>query len=241
MKTNSRDSASTVVLIPGLGNNERLWSDQVAFLAGSYDVVVADYLGSDSIQQMTARVLAQTPDGPLSLVGFSLGSYVALDIVSRYPERVERLALISASPFADTEDTKSQRRRLIEKAAHGYSELLQDMANFVVAPAGPHAADARRTLVLMGDELGADEFARQQRAAMERPDCRGLLQSIRCPTRVLCGNEDPVTPVNGNRYLADNIPNATLTILDDVGHLLPLESPRAVNQFLHDWLLVMPN
>ena len=227
----------TAVLIPGLGNTERLWSAQATALKPHCDVVIPDYRGSESIADMADTVMELTPEAsPLSLVGFSLGGYIALDIMGRYTERIERLAFISSSPYADDEDTKRQRQRLMEKAAEDYTALLKDMAKFIVSPMASRADEARRILVAMGQDLGAEEFCRQQRVAMERRDCRDILATIQCPTDVLCGSEDPVTNVAGNRFIADNIKGATLTIVDGASHLLPLEAPVEVTAFLLDWL-----
>ncbi len=222
----------TLLLIPGLGNNARLWAAQVEHLRDRCRCVIADYRGSGSIPAMSDAVLSQAPDGPLHVVGFSLGACVALDIVARYPDRVLKLALMSASPYSDDETTKAERRRLVKRAAHDYAGLLEDIASFVVAPRGARAAEARRVLAIMGEELGAEVFARQQLAAMERPDCRDMLKDIRCPTHVLCGSDDPVTPPGGNRFLADHVPHATFEIIENAGHLLPLERPAEVNGFL---------
>ena len=226
----------TVVLVPGMGNNARLWAAQVDELNDDYEVIVADYSGAESIEEMADRVLAQVPEGSFSLVGFSLGGYVALAIVGRVSERIERLALISSSPYADSEQAIGQRNFLIGKALENYDAVLEDMGNFVVCRDGPHAERTREILTIMGQELGIDEFCRQQRAAMMRPDCQQKLGSIRCPVRVLCGEEDPVTPVSGNRHLADNIRGASLQILEKTGHLLPLERPAEVTAFLRGWM-----
>lgn len=225
-----------VVLIPGMGNNARLWTAQVNALSGEYDVIVGDYSGAGSVEEMADRVLAQLPGGSFSLVGFSLGGYVALDIIARANERIERLAFISSSPYADAEQTIQQREIIIEKALQDYDSVLEDMGKFIVFPDGPNAESTREVLKIMGQELGVEEFCRQQRAAMRRPDSREQLGSIRCPVRVLCGENDPVTPVGGNRYLADNIRGASLQILADSGHLLPLERPAEVTGFLNEWL-----
>ena len=230
------DQKSVVVLIPGMGNNARIWADQVNALSDDYDVTVADYSGAESIEEMADRVLAQVPAGSFSLVGFSLGGNIALDIVGREEERIERLALISSSPYADTEQAIQQREFLIDKALEDYDSVLEDMGNFVMFRDGPNAEHTRAVLTIMGQELGVEEFCRQQRAAMTRPDCREQLGSIRCPVRVLCGENDPVTPVGGNRYLADNIGGASLRIVADCGHLLPLERPAEVSEFLKEWL-----
>ncbi len=226
----------SVVLVPGMGNNARLWSGQVGFLSEGYEVIIADYAGANSIDEMADRVLLQVPAGSFSLVGFSLGGHVALNLVGRVAERIDRLAFISASPFADSDRVIEQRELLIEQAKEDYDSVLESMGKFIVYPDGPLASETRAAVTVMGKELGVEEFCRQQRAAMIRSDCRQQLGSIRCPVRVLCGEDDPVTPVSGNRYLADNIRGASLKILADCGHLLPLERPTEVNGFLKDWL-----
>lgn len=225
-----------VVLIPGMGNNARLWAEQARDLSDECAVIVADFAGAVSVDEMADRVLAQIPDGSFSLVGFSLGGYIALNLIGRHVERIDRLAFISASPFADSAQAIEQRQLLISKAQEDYDSLLEDMGEFIVCADGPFAQETREVLIVMGQELGVDEFCRQQRAAMQRPDAREQLSLIRWPVSVLCGSQDRVTPVGGNRYIAENIPGATLEVLEDTGHLLPLERPAEVTRFLREWL-----
>jgi pimeloyl-ACP methyl ester carboxylesterase len=71
---------------------------------------------------------------------------------------------------------------------------------------------------------------------MQRSDFSAFLESIHCPVRVLCGQEDRVTPVPGNRFLAEHIPGATLEVVQGAGHLLPVERPMEVTRFLRGWL-----
>lgn len=225
-----------VVLIPGMGNNVRLWAAQAGDLSDEYAVIIADYAGAASVGEMADRVLAQIPDGSFSLVGFSLGGNIALKLIGRDVERIDRLAFISASPFADSDQAIEQRQFLIAKAQKDYDSVLDDMGKFIVCADGPFAQEAREVLIVMGKELGVDEFCRQQRAAMQRPDACEQLSLIRWPVPVLCGSHDRVTPVSGNRYIADYIPGGTLEVLEDTGHLLPLERPVEVTRFLREWL-----
>lgn len=234
MKPNAKP---VVVLVPGMGNTAQLWSAQVNGLSDQYQVVVPDYVGAKSIREMAERVLAQVSADRFSLVGFSLGGYIALNLVGRIADRIERLAFISASPFADSDQAIEQRESLIEQARDNYDAVLQSMGGFIVCPDGPLASETRDMVTTMGKELGIDEFCLQQRAAMHRPDTRQQLSAMRCPVRVLCGADDKVTPVSGNRYLADHIPGATLQVLEQSGHLLPLERPGEVTEFLREWML----
>ena len=227
---------TTVVLIPGMGNTPLLWQAQRESLDSDFNLVLADYRGSSTIEEMADSVLALMPDSPVALAGFSLGGYIALDIVRRYPQRLRQLAFISSSPYADSQAAIEQRHKLIAKSHIDYATLLQDMGKFIIYPKGPNAVEARQCLLEMGLDLGAEEFCRQQNATMQRQDQQELLPMINIPTRVLCGDRDIVTPPAGNQLIADQIPGAKINIIQDSGHLLPLEQPEQVSFFLRKWL-----
>ena len=230
------NSPTTAVLIPGMGNTPLLWQAQRASLIDDFDLILPDYRGSSSIEEMADNVVASMPDSPVALVGFSLGGYIALDIVRRYPERLQQLIFISSSPYADSEAAIAQRRKLIANSHNDYSKLLEDMGKGITYPKGPNVIEARQRLLEMGLDLGAEEFRRQQEATMRRKDNRELLPTIKIPTRVLCGDKDFVTPLAGNQLIAEQIPGATISIIENSGHLLPLEQPQQVSAFLRESL-----
>ncbi len=88
----------------------------------------------------------------------------------------------------------------------------------------------------MADDTGVEAFKRQQAAIMGRPDNRPLLPSINCPTLVLVGREDALTPPELSQEIAAGIPGAKLEIIPDCGHLSTMERPEAVNRALRAWL-----
>ena len=88
----------------------------------------------------------------------------------------------------------------------------------------------------MGGQAGAGQLIRQNRAVMARADSRPLLPGLRCPTLVVCGEADLLTPPDCAREMADAIPGAQLRVLPQCGHLLTWEQPEAVNALLCDWL-----
>jgi pimeloyl-ACP methyl ester carboxylesterase len=94
------------------------------------------------------------------------------------------------------------------------------------------------TIEQMADDIGVEAFKRQQTAIMTRPDNRPFLPSIACPTLVLVGREDALTPVDLSQEIAAGIPGARLEIIPDCGHLSTMEQPEAVNRALRAWLTV---
>jgi pimeloyl-ACP methyl ester carboxylesterase len=88
----------------------------------------------------------------------------------------------------------------------------------------------------MGEDTSVQGFINQQTALMGRSDSRPQLPRIKCPTLVLIGREDALTPLELSQEMANLIPNAKLTIIPDCGHLSTMERPEAVNRAMRDWL-----
>ena len=89
----------------------------------------------------------------------------------------------------------------------------------------------------MAERVGGDAFLRQQKAIQARVDGREDLRRIRCPTLVLCGREDQLTPLDAHIEMAENIPGADLVVLGRCGHMSTMERPGDVTAALRNWLL----
>ncbi|MBK4737286.1 alpha/beta fold hydrolase [Noviherbaspirillum pedocola] len=93
-----------------------------------------------------------------------------------------------------------------------------------------------KLLISMTRNVGAEAFRRRRRTAIGRPDSRPLLKDIRCKTLVLCGREDKVTPPDYSQEKASGIAESELVILEQCGHMAPLEQPDLVKAALSHWL-----
>jgi pimeloyl-ACP methyl ester carboxylesterase len=217
-----------LVLLPGLGDDAELWSEQVRVLADVCRTCVIDLRDEVDVTEM-AEVVLDSLDGSFALAGFSMGGRVALAIMRRCPQRVEGLALVSVSARAGTQT-------IAAPYAGSLDEVIE--REFI----GAMHPDARRDARLaarvgaMVRRQGLEVLARQQRAIMRASDRRGELARIRCPTLVVCGREDPVTPMDRAEEIAARIPGARLCVIDRCGHYAPLERPDAVSQALREWL-----
>lgn len=225
-----------IVLIPGLLCTAEVFAPQIPALWPYGPVTVASTLEGDSIAAMAAAILASAPPR-FALAGFSMGGYLAHEILRRAPERVTRLALLSTSARADQPIQVEMRQALLEAATHGdYDTVLAnatlDTAHVSLRRDPVFAATKRR----MAADIGRAAFARQTAAVIGRPDSRRDLPSIAVPSLVLVGDSDPVTPPEFAREMAEAIPGAKLVIVPECGHTSPLERPEAVNAALRDWL-----
>lgn len=225
-----------IVLIPGLLCTAEVFAPQIPALWPYGPVTVASTLEGDSIAAMAAAILASAPPR-FALAGFSMGGYLAHEILRRAPERVTRLALLSTSARADQPIQVEMRQALLEAATHGdYDTVLANAtlntAHVSLRRDPVFAATKRR----MAADIGRAAFARQTAAVIGRPDSRRELPSIAVPSLVLVGDSDPVTPPEFAREMAEAIPGAKLVIVPECGHTSPLERPEAVNAALRDWL-----
>jgi pimeloyl-ACP methyl ester carboxylesterase len=225
-----------LILLPGLLNDARLWRHQVADLAPLAELEVADLIGPDSIGAMAQRVLAMR-SGRFALAALSMGGYVAFEVMRRAPDRVERLALLDTSARADTPEQTARRRGLIELAQKGrFLGVTPRLLPQLLHPDHVRDHAIANTVVQMARSVGREGFLSQQRAIMGRPDSRPDLANIRCPTLVLGGKQDAVTPPEVMEEIAAGIPGARLVLLDRCGHLSPLEQPEQVTAAMAAWL-----
>jgi pimeloyl-ACP methyl ester carboxylesterase len=228
---------SNLLLLPGLLNDNRLWQAQIAGLADVAHSRVADLSGADSVVELASLALAQAPAGHFALAGLSMGGYVALEIMRQAPERVVAVALLDTNARSDAPEAILNREKLMELAKTNFPAVVDNLLPKLLHP--KHLREERLVSVIsaMADSLGKDVFIRQQKAIIQRPDSRPSLAQIRCPTLVLCGREDVITPVAVHEEMRDAIPESRLVVIETCGHLSALEQPRQVTQALKDWLL----
>lgn len=225
-----------VVLVPGLLASPRLYGPVMPALWRSGAVSVADTVHDDTIAGMASRLLADAPER-FALAGLSMGGYVALEVMRQAPDRVDRLALLDTSARPDTPEATAGRERQIEAAEAGRFGELTARAFPQLVHEDRHGDTALQgVLAAMAEDVGLEAFVAQQRAIIARVDSRPSLAAIACPTLVLVGAEDRLTPPAVAREMADAIAKATLVEVPRCGHISTLEQPEAVIAALTAWL-----
>jgi pimeloyl-ACP methyl ester carboxylesterase len=225
-----------LVLLPGLLCDASLFRQQADALADVAHVIVADLTLSDSISALAKHVLAHLPEGKFVLAGMSMGGYVAFEIMRQAPERVMALALLGTSANPETPEASAAREALIALAENDFPAVVDTLLKRMAHPDNANEREVGSVFESMATGLGREVFERQERAIISRPDSRPTLATIRCPTLVVGGREDLVVPVAVHRELAAAIDGARLEIIEDCGHLLPLEQSKKLNEILRQWL-----
>jgi pimeloyl-ACP methyl ester carboxylesterase len=224
------------VLIPGLLCTARLYAEQIPVLWQYGPVMVADHRRDDTAAAIAACILAAAPPR-FALAGLSMGGYLALEVMRQAPDRVARLALLDTNARGDTPEISERRRRQIELAQNGrLGEIVDQQLPLFVHRDRRGDASLVESVRVMAEDTGAEAFVRQQRALIGRPDLRADLAAIRCPTLVLVGDGDELTPPALAKEIAGSIAGARLVVVPASGHLSTLEQPVAVNTALVEWM-----
>lgn len=225
-----------LVLLPGLLCDAALWRHQTETLVDICQPWVADLTRDDSIGAMAERVLDEAPRR-FFLAGLSMGGYVAQEIMRRAPERVERLALVDTNARADTATQVKTRGELIRLSEIGkFKGVTPRLLPNLVHPSRLNDPTVADVVMQMAERVGQEAFTRQQTAIMGRVDGRGDLAAVRVPSVVICGRQDALSSVELHAEMANAIPNARLVVIEDCGHLAPLERPYAVSAVMRYWL-----
>ena len=227
---------TSLVLIPGLLCDRRLWSAQVSVVSAYADIIVADITGGSTVSEMATDVVAQSPPR-FALAGFSLGSQVALEIIGTCRERIERLALLSATHGGLLPTAEVAIRRAVETIEQrGLDDYLELVYPRYVASHRAHDAALKRIFTDMAHAVGKETGLRQMHALLAIKTPFPDLAKIRCPTLILGGREDRRTTPEAHQLLHREIPGSGLVLIEQAGHFTPIEQPRAVTDALQHWL-----
>lgn len=224
------------LLLPGLLNDASLFTEQIAALTPLGAVEVGDLTTAGTITDLAASVLKAASAERFVLLGLSLGGYVAFEIIRQAPERVAGLALIDTTARPDNAEAIAKREALIELAETDLDAVTEQLLPRLSHPERMNLPAVRGVIQSMARSLGKEVFERQQRAIMGRPDSRPTLAAITCPTLVICGQDDLITPPELASEMADGIRHAKLKLIAQCGHLSTLDQPEEVSRLLVDWI-----
>jgi len=231
----------TVVLLPGLLCDQATWAEQCDALASSARCVVPSYGLRDSIEAMARGVLDEAGTERFALVGHSMGARVALEIMRLAPQRVLRLALFDTgldpiAPGVEGERERAQRGALVALArGQGMRAMGLQWAPGMVLPAHRDAPMFERVLAMI-ERKTPEVFEAQVRALLGRPDARAVFTGITCPVLIGCGRQDAWSPLARHEQMQRLLPGSRLIVIEDSGHMSPMEQPGAVAQALVEWM-----
>lgn len=239
--------ALPLVLVPGLMCDGATWTPLLSALQGSGQVgslLLVDHGRCDSLLAMAEQLLDDAPPR-FALAGHSMGGRVALEVCRLAPQRVSHLALLDTghAPLGAGEAGRQEaqkRQVLLDLArAQGVRAMAAQWVKGMVHPDRLGDQPLIDAVLDMFERKSADDFERQIRALLGRPDGGPVLGSLRMPTLILTGRQDSWADVEQHRAmqaLAAPEAGAVLEVIEDSGHMVPMERPAELAQALLRWL-----
>ena len=228
-----------LVLIPGTLCDRRVFDAQARALRGVARVWRAELQGLDDVGRWAERLLRRLPPR-FSLAGFSLGGLLALELLRRAPERVERLALIASNAEAGSRRARHRSRaQRVRLQRGGTSAVVRALLPGYLSVARRRARHGPLIRRMAGDTPAAAARAQFDWAA-QRPAGHATLAAHTAPLLVVSGADDRHCPRAQQQRLRAARPDAQWLELRRCGHFIPLEQPAALGRALAHWLALPP-
>lgn len=227
---------TALVLLPGLMCDAGLWRGLLPQLEAIGPVLCGDLSQGESVEEMATSVLVRCP-AEFTLVGFSMGGFVAREIIRRAPQRVRGLALIATSSAADSPlqaDFKAAVAGTLQRASGQFRGLGHRAIKLSLSQRHEDDPLLVQQILDMSLRLGRETYIRQ--LLMARSSDSHLLAAIRCPTLVVAAADDRMRSLAESQALCEAIPHAEFRLVEDSGHMLPLEQPQRLAAILTEWV-----
>lgn len=244
------DGSIPIIFLHGYPFDKTMWKGQLDFLKSSYRVIACDIrgFGKSTDEESTLSIdlfgndLIQFMDNlnieKAIVCGLSMGGYIALNVMKRFPSHFEALILCDTQCIADTDEGKEKRYKVIKEIeADGVTNFNE---GFIKNVFHKDSITNKKELV---KQLRSVVFYNSKNiitkglaALAEHSETCSTLSEINIPTLIICGREDQVTPLAQSEYMNKHIKKSILHIIDNAGHVSNLEQPKEFNKYLGEFL-----
>jgi 3-oxoadipate enol-lactonase len=245
------EGATPIIFLHGYPFDKSMWRAQIDFLQGSNRVIAVDLRGfGASKDEVTSLSIGLFADDLIKFMnalcidkamicGLSMGGYIALNVVNRFPSRFEALILCDTQCSADTKETKEKRYKSIEEInANGTTTFNENFIKSVFYAGSllnkKETVEALRSVVFSNSQhiVTAGLIA-----ISERSETCSTLSEIKIPTLIICGREDVLIPLAKAEYMHTSIQDSVLKIINHAGHVCNLEQPQEFNKHVCDFIV----
>lgn len=215
----------TIVFAPGFMTDHDLWRDVVPHFS-DYNIIYADFREGSTLQELAASNLKRCPER-FTLMGFSLGGYIARHMLYQAPERVQALVLVGTSTRPSGPSVSGTTT----------NKMFRGMSRAALVRA-VHTSRAEDEALIqrmkdMGTRLGAEVFARL--SALDRKSDLEDMRGIQCPVLIVTADHDRLRSLDESKEMAEAA-QAKLVVLEHCGHMMPMEEPDQLGLLTSKWL-----
>jgi pimeloyl-ACP methyl ester carboxylesterase len=191
---------------------------------------------ADSLAQMMALSLDRLAyyDQPMHLLGFSMGGYIASLVALKQPEKVASLTLVGFNSEGLGSREVNQRQQILKEINSGrYQAMSQDRLAYFLHSGNDNNHAVIASIKQMEADLGSPVLASQIKATAHRENLTGRLAQSDFPIHLVTGEQDNIASPEALKTMQQHIPHSDALIIENAGHMLPLEQPRALAEYLH--------
>lgn len=248
------DNRQVIIFIHGFPFNKTMWNDQLEALKENYRVIAYDIRGfgssnpgqSDFTIDLFADDLINLMDAlkikKAIVCGLSMGGYIALNAIGRYPKRFEALVLSDTTCMPDTPEIKAKRllaiENVMEKGVENYAEA--SLKNFFAIESFTQKQEEIGLVKTMILNTPKTSICKALIAMCDRNETESILPEIKVPVHVMVGEQDTITPLASAQFMNLRIKNSSLSIITQAGHLANIDNPTEFNDQLRkfaDWFV----
>ena len=229
-----------IYLIPGLMTDERLWSRIKPLLENDYELIhipIPHTEDFDEIIDILDKQFSNDSEEKVNLLGFSLGGYIASYYAITYPNRLNRLLMVAATPGSSSEaeiERRKEKFTVIEK--EGFRGLSYDKAKSLVEKKNKDDSELIKIIQDMFIDLGKERFITQLTSTFFRKDLFTDLVNLDLPIWFYYSEDDRLLSPNALDRLLNNEHNMKLISRIGTSHNIPLEEPRILSDVIKDWM-----
>ena len=228
-----------IYLIPGLMTDERLWSRIKPFLQNEYELVHVPIPHTEDFDEIIDILFNLFKEEKVNLLGFSLGGYIASYFAITYPNRVNRLFMVAATPGASNEaeiERRKEKFAIIEK--EGFVGLSYEKAVSLVEEQNQNDSELIKIIQDMFIDLGKDTFITQLTSTFYRKDLYEELVNIAIPIWFYYSVNDRLLNQKSIKRLLETQHNIKLISRVGTSHNIPLEVPELLSNEIKKWMKV---
>lgn len=242
-----------IIFLHGYPFDKTMWKLQLDFLKSSHRLISCDIRGfgkstdeksSLSIDMFGEDLIAFMDKLNIDkaiICGLSMGGFIALNALDKFPNRFEALILCDTQCIADTAEVKEKRYKIIDEIEIDGAKNFNN--GFIKSVFHKDSITNKKELV---EQLSSVVFSNSKHIIMqglvalaERSETCSTLKNIVIPTLIICGREDEVTPLAQSEFMNETIKGSTLKVIDNAGHVSNLEHPDEFNKYLLDFLTTL--
>lgn len=239
-----------VLFIHGFPFNKSSWEAQMDDLEKDYRVIAFDQRGFGNSEAGDAeasidlyasdllQLIGELKLGKVIACGLSMGGYVLMNAVGREPEKFAGIILCDTQCIADSEEGRRKRTETIKKIeSDGLQVFAENYVNNMFTRStlekkSPAVEHTKKMITSQKQSVVTGGL----RALAARHETCNALKNVKVPAMIICGKEDPVTPVSQSELLNNALTGSRLKVIENASHLSNVEQPEAFNRALRDFL-----